>query len=138
MSTRRPSSALRIGDAERDRAIDMLREHYAAGRLTKLEHEERTELALRARTGADLDALFADLPLPDPADVDVMRRRRRPVRPVPQAVIAALAATLTLFAIVQLIPVIAAVAIFVFATRFVFGRHCHWQMPRGYAAGRRW
>ncbi|MGN6331611.1 MAG: DUF1707 SHOCT-like domain-containing protein [Motilibacteraceae bacterium] len=53
---------LRIGDAERDTTIDLLGRHFVDGRLTRLEHEERTEAALRARTQSDLDALLADLP----------------------------------------------------------------------------
>lgn len=56
---RRP---LRIGDAERERAVADLGEHYAAGRLTEDEHSERTDQAYQARTQADLDALFDDLP----------------------------------------------------------------------------
>lgn len=53
---------LRIGDAERESALSALSEHYVAGRLTKEEYDERCESAWRARTGADLTPLFADLP----------------------------------------------------------------------------
>ncbi len=53
---------LRIGDAERDAAVAALGEHYAAGRLTKPEFEERAEVAAAARFDADLAPLFADLP----------------------------------------------------------------------------
>jgi len=53
---------LRVSDADRDRAISELSEHFQAGRITPDELEERSGLALRARTGKDLDALFADLP----------------------------------------------------------------------------
>lgn len=56
----------RIGDAERDRAIDLLREHMAAGRLNTEEFDERLGVALSARTSADLDPLFTDLPGPRP------------------------------------------------------------------------
>lgn len=62
-NTRRTSAALRIGDAERERAVSELGRHYADGRLTSVEHEERTTAALSAKTGADLDVLFADLPI---------------------------------------------------------------------------
>ncbi|GAA3081594.1 DUF1707 SHOCT-like domain-containing protein [Streptosporangium carneum] len=55
---------LRIGDAERDAAMDALREHYAQGRLTHEELDERLELVLSARTGRDLAAVGADLPDP--------------------------------------------------------------------------
>jgi hypothetical protein len=54
--------ALRIGDTERDRTCAWLAEHYAAGRLTADEVDERTDLAVRARTARDLAALTADLP----------------------------------------------------------------------------
>lgn len=53
---------LRIGDAERDAAMTALREHYAQGRLTHEELDERLELVLSARTGRDLALAGADLP----------------------------------------------------------------------------
>lgn len=53
---------LRIGDAEREAAVAALGEHYAAGRLTKDEYDDRSDAAYRARTAADLAPLFADLP----------------------------------------------------------------------------
>ena len=56
----------RIGDAERDRAVELLREHHAVGRLTTDEFDERLGTALSARTSLDLDPLFADLPGPRP------------------------------------------------------------------------
>jgi hypothetical protein len=61
-----PSSTLRISDADRDRAIAELSEHYQAGRLTTEELEDRTAQALQARTAADLAALFTDLPRQHP------------------------------------------------------------------------
>jgi len=51
-----------VSDADRDRAIAELSEHYQAGRLTTEELEDRTGRALQARTAADLAALFTDLP----------------------------------------------------------------------------
>lgn len=56
----------RIGDAERDRATDLLRDHLAEGRLDQVEFDERLTRALTARTQADLDPLFTDLPGPRP------------------------------------------------------------------------
>src|SRR5215472_8327326 len=53
---------LRVSDADRDRAIAGLSEHFQAGRLTADELDERTGRALQARTTADLAALFTDLP----------------------------------------------------------------------------
>jgi hypothetical protein len=57
-----PSGSMRVSDADRDRAIAELSEHYQAGRLTTDELEDRTGRALAARTSADLAALFTDLP----------------------------------------------------------------------------
>jgi hypothetical protein len=61
-TTGHPSGSLRVSDADRDRAIAELSEHYQAGRLTTEEFEDRTGRALQARTTADLAALFTDLP----------------------------------------------------------------------------
>lgn len=56
----------RIGDAERDRAVGFLQEHMAQGRLDHAEFDERLTRALQARTAADLEPLFDDLPEPRP------------------------------------------------------------------------
>lgn len=56
----RPS--LRVSDADRDRVALALREHTVAGRLTLDEFSERIELAYRARTEDELEALSKDLP----------------------------------------------------------------------------
>jgi hypothetical protein len=61
---RRYTYDLRIGDAERDAAMDQLREHFAAGRLTLDELTERIDGALAAKTQTQIDALMADLPRP--------------------------------------------------------------------------
>lgn len=52
----------RITDADRERAIEELREHMLVGRLTPDEFEERIGSAHVARTRADLGRLSADLP----------------------------------------------------------------------------
>jgi hypothetical protein len=57
-----PPGDIRVSDADRDAAITELSEHFQAGRLTHEEFEERSGLALRARTGNDLNELFTDLP----------------------------------------------------------------------------
>jgi uncharacterized protein DUF1707 len=59
--------ATRIGDAERDKAAEYLREHLAAGRLDAQEFDERLTKALSAKVASDLDALFTDLPEPRPS-----------------------------------------------------------------------
>lgn len=62
MNEERPGGPIRIGDREREDAVRRLGEHYEAGRLSAEEHSERVEQALKAKTGEDLNNLFADLP----------------------------------------------------------------------------
>lgn len=57
-----PRGDLRVSDAERDRAVAELSEHFQTGRLTQEEFEDRSGRALRARTGGELGELFTDLP----------------------------------------------------------------------------
>jgi uncharacterized protein DUF1707 len=56
---------IRIGDAERERAAASLREHFATGRLTSEEFNQRLDAAFAAKTDLDLDQLTADLPSVD-------------------------------------------------------------------------
>jgi hypothetical protein len=53
---------LRASDAERERTVELLRLHAAAGRLATEELEERLDRALAAERRADLAALLSDLP----------------------------------------------------------------------------
>jgi hypothetical protein len=62
---------LRIGDAEREAAVAALSDHYAAGRLSKDEFDERTAAALTAPTMSALAPLFGDLPAPHAAGSSV-------------------------------------------------------------------
>jgi hypothetical protein len=55
---------LRIGNTERERASHLLGDHYASGRLDDDEYAERLDAVWSARTRADLDLLFHDLPRP--------------------------------------------------------------------------
>ncbi|GAA0610027.1 DUF1707 domain-containing protein [Kribbella sandramycini] len=57
-----PKRRVRIGDVERDRAVEALSEHFVAGRLTQEEFEERSGQATRARWSDELNGLFDDLP----------------------------------------------------------------------------
>jgi hypothetical protein len=66
---------LRIGDEERDAAAADLGEHYAAGRLTLDELNERLDAAFTAKTFGQLTRVMADLPGPG----------RLPWRPGPAA-----------------------------------------------------
>jgi hypothetical protein len=53
---------LRVSDQQREQAAQELREHFAAGRLTQDELDERVQHAYGARTEQQLRALLADLP----------------------------------------------------------------------------
>ncbi len=76
---------VRIGDTEREQAVTALGEHYAAGRLTKDEFDERAAAAWAARTESGLRPLFVDLPAPHgrtaPKDSREPQARSAPVRP---------------------------------------------------------
>jgi hypothetical protein len=56
------SGALRASHADRDQVAELLREAAGDGRLSPEELDERLELALTARTYAELAALVTDLP----------------------------------------------------------------------------
>ncbi|MEZ5094865.1 MAG: DUF1707 domain-containing protein [Nocardioides sp.] len=75
---------LRLSDAERDRAAQALGEHFAHGRLTADEHEERTERAYAARTHAELPPLFADLPGGSPVPAQTQPRPAYPGTSLPR------------------------------------------------------
>jgi hypothetical protein len=71
----RPAAGpIRIGDAERDQAVSVLGDHFAAGRLNREELDERIDQAMQAKFTTDLRPLFVDLPGAEPATG----------RPVPQ------------------------------------------------------
>jgi len=53
---------IRISDADRERVTGRLREHFAEGRLTSEELDERITAALSAKTYGDLRRIMADLP----------------------------------------------------------------------------
>ncbi len=50
----------RTSDADRDRAATLLRDHFAAGRLTAPELDERLDAALNAKTFGELRRVLAD------------------------------------------------------------------------------
>jgi len=96
---------IRIGDAERDHAASALGEHFATGRLSKEEYEERAEQVWTARFQSDLEPLFADLPSPwkpTPVRVQPVRawpepsRGPRPFAPVAPALVVGLVAAVIL------------------------------------------
>jgi hypothetical protein len=55
-------SYLRASHADREHAIDVLKNGFAEGRLTKEEYDVRAGRAFAARTVGDLTAITADLP----------------------------------------------------------------------------
>ena len=58
---------IRASDADRDRITARLQEHFAEGRLTRDELDERVTTVLRAKTFGELRPVLADLPEPVPA-----------------------------------------------------------------------
>ncbi|MFC9550987.1 DUF1707 domain-containing protein [Rhodococcus sp. NPDC056960] len=53
---------IRIGTAEREQALNQLSEHFAAGRLTVVEFDERSLAVTNATTRGELERVFTDLP----------------------------------------------------------------------------
>jgi Flp pilus assembly protein TadB len=125
-----PSGSLRVSDADRDRAIAELSEHYQAGRLTTEELEDRTGRALKARTAADLAGLFTDLPrkrqvpATPAASAPVSRGTSWPARVpmVPFAVLAVMVALVLLGALPHIAWVL--VLAFVVVRLLAGGRRC--------------
>jgi len=66
--------AIRASDADRERAVELLRDHAAEGRLTLEELADRVSTAFRAQTGDELERLTRDLPAKRAGS------RRRPTR----------------------------------------------------------
>ena len=57
---------IRVSDTDRDRVTARLRDHFAEGRLTPDELDQRISAALSARTFGDLRRVMTDLPGPVP------------------------------------------------------------------------
>jgi hypothetical protein len=72
--------AIRASDEDRERAAAILGGHYAAGRLTLEEFQERLDLAYAAKTLGELDDLMTDLPKTDLGEIS---RRSDPNTPLP-------------------------------------------------------
>jgi hypothetical protein len=66
-----PNPSIRASDADRERVVEILRQHTAEGRITADEFEERMTAAYAARTMGALAELTADLP------VDLAEHTRR-------------------------------------------------------------
>ncbi|HEV2778662.1 MAG TPA: DUF1707 domain-containing protein [Actinophytocola sp.] len=74
---------LRVGTQEREDAISILGDHFAAGRLPMDEYEARITTALDAKTLGDLRPLFKDLPAPHPASLTRPAPPSAPPAPLP-------------------------------------------------------
>lgn len=88
-----PVGDLRVSDAERDRAVAELSAAYQAGRITADEFGGRSTQAWNARTGKELTATLADLPLDlspvETGPADIATRRRDDNYLVPRLTVAA-------------------------------------------------
>jgi hypothetical protein len=133
-----------------------LRDHFAAGRITPGELDERLSAALNAKTFGDLRRIMADLPGPVPAPLGAApplrarparaaRRRRHP--PFPPLILLTLLAALLIPGAGGLLAAFVNVILLFWLMTFVvgafaFGRsqrrwhhHGGWQRPR-YPTGR--
>lgn len=57
-----PASGMRIGTADREATAASLREHFALGRLTQEEFDQRLSAVFAAKTDLDLAKVTSDLP----------------------------------------------------------------------------
>jgi uncharacterized protein DUF1707 len=136
---------MRASDADREAVAAKLRDHYAEGRLTQDELDERVSAALSAKTFGELRPLTTDLPGPAPVPPPTAvrpswdgpppwRHRHRHRTPVPLFVLIALLLLLAsgggwaLFAFFRLILVFWLVMML---TRMIIGlvyrrRHRYW------------
>jgi class 3 adenylate cyclase len=76
----RGGGALRASDADRERTVAALRDHFGAGRLSDDELTERIAGAYEAKTLAELDGLTLDLPSPESALPVTASPRRAPAQ----------------------------------------------------------
>jgi ferric-dicitrate binding protein FerR (iron transport regulator) len=117
--------SVRIGTAEREAAASALSEHFAAGRLDQDELEERLDRAYAAKTGADLEPLFQDLPRPGlPATTHEPERAASPRRPNVRAalLIAVLVFAVVWVAVVRIPPFFLFPLVWIFVARGHRGR----------------
>jgi hypothetical protein len=144
---------IRVSDADRDRLTAQLRDHFAAGRITRGELEERLSAALNAKTFGDLRQIMTDLPGPVPAPPVTVPsprathawavRRRHP--PFPPLILLALLGALLIPGTGWLLAALVNVVLLFWLMTFIVGafafgrsRRWHrggWQRPR-YPSGR--
>jgi len=136
---------IRVSDADRDRVTTRLREHFAQGRLTQDELDERISAALNAKTFGDLRRVMADLPEPAPVPPQAAPHpqwpgppwivRRRGPRLLPLMLLVLLAALVipgggwlvfAFFKVMLVFWLVACLAGFVFAGLAHRRMHHHW------------
>lgn len=100
---------IRIGTQEREDAMKRLSDHFAAGRLSVAEFDERSGVVAAAVTRGDLTPVFADLPEPVglTKDVPAERESRRFGNLVPER-------------IMPVVPIVALILFFVTHQWWVF------------------
>ena len=84
-----PNPSLRASDADRERIVEILRQHTAEGRITADEFEDRMNAAYGAKTVGALAELTTDLPV-DLAEhsrrTAELARQARPRKPISRKV----------------------------------------------------
>jgi hypothetical protein len=143
---------IRVSDADRDHVAGRLRDHFAEGRLTREELDDRVTTALNAKTFGELRRVLADLPepapvlAPRPAGPALAMRRRGPGI-LPLAALLLLAVILlpgggwVFFAFLQMMLVFALVVglgTAFAAHRFRRRMRYHWQQGHDYYQYRGW
>jgi Domain of unknown function (DUF1707) len=131
---------MRVSDADRERVTARLRDHFAEGRLTREELDDRVSAALSAKTVGDLRRLMTDLPgdspVAPPALVHGPVLVRRGPRILPLALLLLFAAVLVpggawfvlgLFQIVLVFALVAGLTALFAAARFRRRMRRHWQ-----------
>ena len=122
---------LRASDADREVAAEVLRRHYAEGRLDGQEFQERIDRCYAAKTLSELDGLFFDLPAAASREPKQERERERPRRTYRPSW--RLAGIVPIIAALVLVAVLTGGHIFWLAWPLLFfvfgpfGRRCGWQ-----------
>jgi hypothetical protein len=131
---------IRVSDADRERVTARLRDHFAEGRLTRDELDERVTAALNAKTAGDLRGLMADLPgdapvAPVPAGGPVLVRRGPRILPVVALILLAAVfvpggawVVLALFQVMLVLLLVAGVSALFAAHRFRRRMRRYWQL----------
>ena len=131
---------LRVSDADRSDVADRLARHYGDGRLDQAEFDSRITRAMAAKTAADFQGLFDDLPdlpqdvtdgkpgaAPGTPGCVAQRRRRSPFRVAVLFALTLIAASIAWHAVINPWGWIVAAAIIVAVTQSRRRRACRRQ-----------